>query len=150
MLPIVPYPEFPSGCTTGWWGAAAAGLMVATFLVQWKGRQHSLATWPLSCALSYCNVKLLQCPSLCDPTDCSPPGSSMLGILQARIPEWVVMPFSRGSSWPMDQIQVSRIADRFFTNWATRGAYWNIRTTSFWLKNETRRIILIFPECLFC
>ena len=35
------------------------------------------------------------CPSLCDPMDCSPPGSSVHGILQARILEWVAMPFSR-------------------------------------------------------
>ena len=38
------------------------------------------------------------CPTLCDPMDCSPPGSSVLGILQARILEWVAIPFSRGSS----------------------------------------------------
>ena len=38
------------------------------------------------------------CPTLCDPTDCSPPGSSVHGILQARILEWVAIPFSRGSS----------------------------------------------------
>ena len=39
----------------------------------------------------------------CDPMDCSPPGSSVHGILQARTLEWVVIPFSRGSSWPRDQ-----------------------------------------------
>ena len=42
------------------------------------------------------------------------------GILQARIVEWVAFPFSRGSSPPRDWIQVSRIADRFFTRWATK------------------------------
>ena len=40
------------------------------------------------------------CPSLCDPMDCSWPGSSVHGIFQARTPEWVVLPFSRGSSQP--------------------------------------------------
>ena len=49
----------------------------------------------------------------------SSPGSSVLGILQARILEWVAIPFSRGSSQPRDQIQVSPIAGRFFTFWAT-------------------------------
>ena len=39
---------------------------------------------------------------LCDPTDCSPPGSTVRGVLQARIVEWVVMPSSRGSSWARD------------------------------------------------
>ena len=40
------------------------------------------------------------CPTLCDPMDCSPPGSSVLGILQARILEWIAMHFFRGSSQP--------------------------------------------------
>ena len=48
-------------------------------------------------------AKLLHlCLTLCDPTDCSPPGSSVHGILQARILEWVVMPSSKGSSQPRD------------------------------------------------
>ena len=54
--------------------------------------------------------------------DCSPPGSLSLGILQARILEWVAMPASRGFSQPKDRIQVSRIAGGFFTTWATREA----------------------------
>ena len=41
-------------------------------------------------------------PTLCDPLDCSPPGSSIYGILQARILEWVAIPFCRGSSQPRD------------------------------------------------
>ena len=62
------------------------------------------------------------CPTLCDPMDCSPPGSSVHGILQARILEWVAIPFSRGSSQPRDWTQPSLIAGRFFTIWATREA----------------------------
>ena len=62
------------------------------------------------------------CPTLCDPVDCSPPGSSIHGILQARILQWVAIPFSRGSSWPRDQTQVSRIGGRCFNLWATREA----------------------------
>ena len=42
------------------------------------------------------------CPTLCDPMDCSPPGSSVYGILQAGMLEWVDIPFSRGSSQPRD------------------------------------------------
>ena len=52
----------------------------------------------------------------CDPMDCSPPGSSVHGILQARILEWIAISFSRGSSRPGNRIQVSCIAGRFFTN----------------------------------
>ena len=61
--------------------------------------------------------------------DCSPPGSSVHGILQARIVEWVVIFFSRGSSWPRDQTWVSCIAGRFCTIWATR----NVKSLS-WIR----------------
>ena len=54
--------------------------------------------------------------------DSSPPGSSVHGISQARILEWVAISFSRGSSWPRDRTQVSCIADGFFTIWASREA----------------------------
>ena len=50
------------------------------------------------------------CPTLCDPTNCGPPGSSVHGILQARILEWVAVPSSRGSSRPRDRTQVSCIS----------------------------------------
>ena len=59
------------------------------------------------------------CPTLCDPVDCSPPGSCAHGILQARILEWVAIFFSRGSSWPRDWTQVSHIAGRGFNLWPT-------------------------------
>ena len=49
-----------------------------------------------------------------------PPGSSVHGVIQARILEWVAIPFSRGSSQLRDRTQVSRIAGRFFTVWAIR------------------------------
>ena len=74
----------------------------------------------------YMKVKMLvvqSYPNLCNPMDCSLPGSSVLGILQARILEWVNIPFSRGSSSPRDQTWVSRITGRFFTIWVTRKAH---------------------------
>ena len=62
------------------------------------------------------------CPILCGPMD-----YTVHGILQARILEWVAFPFSRRPSQPRDRTQVSHIADRFFTCWATREAqkYWS-------------------------
>jgi len=54
------------------------------------------------------------CLTLCDPMDCSLPGSSFHGILQARVLEWVAISFSRGSSQPRDGTQVSRIPGRHF------------------------------------
>ena len=82
----------------------------------------------MRCILQWLRVSLLKgvkvaqsCPTLCDSMD-----YTLHGILQARILQWVVFPFSRGSSQPRDWIQVSRVAGRFFTSWATRGAqeYW--------------------------
>ena len=60
------------------------------------------------------------CPTLCDPVDCSLPGSSVPGILQARILEWAAISFYRGSAQPRVRTQVSHTADRCFTLWATR------------------------------
>ena len=61
-----------------------------------------------------CVLVAQSCLTLCNLMDCSPPGSSVPGIPQARKPEWVAMPFFRGSSQPRDCAWVSRIADRFF------------------------------------
>ena len=66
------------------------------------------------------NISLQSCLTLCDSMDCSRPGSSVNGILQAGILEWVALSFSRGSSWPRDQTRVSCIVGRFFTIWGTR------------------------------
>ena len=55
-------------------------------------------------------VELLSCLTLSDPVDCNPPGSSVHGILQARILEWVAIPFSRGSSQPRDPTRVSLVS----------------------------------------
>ena len=60
------------------------------------------------------------CPTLCDPMDCSLPGSSVHGIFQAIVLEWIAISFSSGSSRPRDGTQVSCIVDRRFTIWATR------------------------------
>ena len=55
------------------------------------------------------------CPTICDPGYCSPPGSSVHGILQARILEWIAIPFSKGSFQARDRTQVSCIASGFLT-----------------------------------
>ena len=60
--------------------------------------------------------------TLCDPMDCSPPDSSVYGILQPRILEWVAILFSRGSSQPRDRTHISSISGGFFTIWATSEA----------------------------
>ena len=84
---------------------------------------HLLLQKPYLASL-WMKVKIAQsCPTLCDSMD-----YTVHGILQARILEWVAFPFSRGSSQPRDQTQVSRIAGGFFTRWATREVYeWSLR-----------------------
>ena len=72
---------------------------------------------------------------LYDPMDCSSPGSSVRGIFQTRILEWVAIPFSRGTSRPRDQTWVSHITDRRFTVWATREAT-SYRRNNIWWKHR--------------
>ena len=62
-------------------------------------------------------------PTLCDPMDCRLPGSSVHGILQARMLEWVAISFSRGSSWSKVQTCISYIGRRMLYHWETREAW---------------------------
>ena len=92
-------------------------------------RKHELKRVCVTCTGTMCiHAKSLQsCPTLCGPMDYCPPGSSVHGILQARILEWVAMPSCKESSWPRDRTQVSCIAGRFFYPWTTYEAHGNHR-----------------------
>ena len=68
------------------------------------------------------------CLTLCDPTDCSLPGSSVHGIFHARVLEWVAISFSRGSSQPRDWTWVLHAAGRCFTLWATGEAQGHLKS----------------------
>ena len=86
------------------------------------------------------------CLTLCDPTDCSPPGSSVHGILQARILEWVAISFSRGSSRPRDWTCVSCLSctgKQILYHWVT----WEVRRTSSSVKSSSS-IKSVFPLAL--
>ena len=92
-----------------------------------QNAQSTTEIWLMANTTSTTNVmkvKVAQFVQLCDLTDCNPPVFSVHGFLQARILEWVAISYSRGSSWPRDQTQVSCIAGRLLTAWVTR---WNIR-----------------------
>ena len=79
---------------------------------------HSLLVLMRHAAAAAAAAKSLQsCPTLCDLIDSSPPGSSVPGILQARILEWVAIFFSRGSSWPRDHIYVSCMGKWHLYHW---------------------------------
>ena len=71
--------------------------------------------WLHELSLPWLKYQSLSSVRLCDPMDCSPPASSVHGISQATVLEWVAISFSRGSSLPRDHTQVSSSAGRFFT-----------------------------------
>ena len=79
---------------------------------------REVTSWPTG-GCGGCLVTKL-CVTLCHPMDCSPPGSSIHGIFQARILEWVAISFSRGSSQPRDGTHVSCIDRQILYYWATR------------------------------
>ena len=82
-----------------------------SYMINWS---YMMSIWLLS--VQFTSVAQ-SCPTLCDPMD-----YAFHGILQARILEWVAFSFCRESSQPRDWTQVSHIAGRFFTHWATREA----------------------------
>ena len=89
-----------------------------------RGRKSNRGCTPQIGGAYFLKVKVLvaqSCLTLFDPMDCSLPGSSLHGILQARILDWGAIFTSRGSSQPRDWTQVSCIAGRFFIIWATDG-----------------------------
>ena len=86
-------------------------------------------------------VKVVRsCPTLCNRMDCSLPGSSVHGILQARVLEGDVIPFSSESFWPRDWTRVCCVTSRFFTVWATREAHRHTHThrenQTMWLNSR--------------
>ena len=95
------------------------------------------------------------CSTLCDPMDCSLPGSSVYEIFQARVLEWVAISFSRGSFQPRDRTQVSHNAGRCFNLWATREAVFptffnfnlNLAIRSSWSEPQSVPG-LVFVDCI--
>ena len=103
------------------------GFWCSTEVSLWKMILQSLLgsclprSAPLLVCVHVCSVAL-SCPTLCDPMDYSPPGSSVHGIFQARTLEWIAVSFSRGSSSPRNRTGVSCIAGGFFIAEPTREA----------------------------
>ena len=89
--------------------------------LRWEKRKWCMFNWNKESEVAQ------SCLTLCDPMDCSLPSSSVHGIVQARILEWVAIFFSRGSSWPTDWSRVSSIEGRNFTVWATRQILFNMK-----------------------
>ena len=79
-------------------------------------------------------VHAQSCLTLCDPTDCSPPGSSVYGISKARILEWVAISSSTGSSQPRDQTRISCIGRQILYRWSPQGSPFT------WLKRKWKSL----------
>ena len=99
------------------------GVLAEVLLRRGKPISDRCLSWwehtpPLSVCWLFSHIQLF----VCDPLDCSPPGSSVHGFLLARLLDWVAISFSRGSSQPRTRTQGSCTAGRFFTIWATREA----------------------------
>ena len=113
-------------CGVGWLPGTKAGLRWdwVSWLLGHKLCSYCAAgSFPSPPVINYYSVCMLSCVRLLfHPMDCSPPGSSICGIFQARILEWVTISSSRGSSWPRDQPHVSRIpciGRQILYHWAT-------------------------------
>ena len=88
-----------------------------TWALQWAAPRGSVFwLWDKTAWCACLRANLLQsCPTLWDSMGCSPPGSSVRGISQARIWDWVAITSSRGSSWPRDWTRIFYVSCRFFT-----------------------------------
>ena len=106
-------------------------------------------SWWTLASFSLCAC-LLSHVRLFDPMDCSPPGSSVHGILQARVLEWVATSSSRRSSQPRHWTQVSRMAGAFFTSWATREAVVNNDAVNMCVPVFCGRVSLRYTHWLNC
>ena len=109
-------------CLLFW--VSLACLLLHSNLLWWKGDLFFLLVLEGILGLHSVVVVLFaqSCPTPCYSMDCTLLVSSVCGILQARILEWIDIPFYRASSWPREWTGISCIADRFFTNWTTREA----------------------------
>ena len=101
---------------------ALSCLLIRTLIAFWGSYPHG-----------FCDKLLQLCPTLYDTMDCSLPGSSVHGIIQARILEWVAMPSFRGSSWPRDRIHVSCLGRQVLYDYHHLGntfmTQWNLITS---------------------
>ena len=88
------------------------------------------------------------CLTFCDPMNYSLPGSSLHGIFQARVLEWVVISSSRRSSWPRDRTWVSSIVGRYFASWATSEVLLFIGETGCGIHGNFYTILTIFMHNL--
>ena len=111
---------------TAFWFTDCSFLAVSSLI-----RRGKTALWFLQQGMCLCAKSFQSYPTLCDPMDCSLPGSSVHGILQARVLECVAVPSSRGSSLPRDQTSISYASPAFAGEFFMTGAKWEAQCISF-------------------
>ena len=119
----------------------ATGLWNSTIGIDFR----TLLTHILLLQLSFLFVCLFfnkPCLTLCDPMDCSPPGSTVHGIFQAIILEWVAISSSRRYSWPRDQTHVSYIGKQILYHWAT----WEDLDSKYSVLKKTKINVLVLTS----
>ena len=114
---------------------------------------NSLPLWPrgdaMCVSVCVCSAPQLFLP-LCNPKSCTPPGSSVHGISQARILDWVATSFFRGSSKPRNQTYVSYMAGRFFTTEPSGSPKISISSyKSLWARSCDLNIIILMEHVLY-
>ena len=114
-----------------------AGSLTPSEGLPWSPRHTQETVRPARC----CRSAAQPCPTVCDPVGCSPPGSSVHGILQARRLEWVAISFSRGSSRPRDRTCISGIAGGIVT--PEKG--WRREDYRPWSQQHTVPVLALLP-----
>ena len=117
VLQVWLWPPDPArGCSISSWSSR-----IGRCKLDGGKRQSRLSVFPYRLLIYWSEVLVIQlCPTLYDPIGCSLPDSSAHGILQARILQWVAIPFSKKSSQHRDWTHIFYISGGFFTIWATR------------------------------
>ena len=109
---------YSDSCPSSQWCRPAISSCRLVFSLKVKSTVNQSHDYTHSTACAHAQLRQ-PCPARSDPTDCSPPGSSVHGTSQARILDWMVISFSRGSSQPRDRTHISCIVGRFLYHWAT-------------------------------
>ena len=138
---------FYSHVVSGWaWSQERVSLMLAG-IIQLRGPDVVCLQ---SGEVAVC-VRTQSCPTLCDPVDCSPPGSSVQGISQARVLEWIAISSSRGSSWPRDWTRVSRVSciGRRVLPLSHWGSHVD-QKIKYWSKHISLGFCLRYRKSLYC
>ena len=128
------------GSSSGWGGKASLVYVSSRTAECWKGcGLWGYTAWFKSCLCHFlcCYLVAKSCLTLCKPMECSLPGSSVHGILQARILEWVAISSSRGSFQLRDQTRISCIGRQILYHWVTQEAgflrylFWKTRIINY-------------------